>query len=465
MNKALEAIYNHSPVFLQNIGISLYGLGLYFREYGKSFRRKLDEFEQLEWYSREQLEEYQSRRLRQLIQHCYANVPYYHRVMNERGLKPNDIQSISELKKLPLLTRDDVRSNFDQLIATNIRRADLRLGHTSGTTGSPLEFLYDREICLVKNVVDWRQKKWAGVNPGDRMAFFLGRVVVPTDQNKPPFWRTNWILNHMFLSSFHLSDKHVDKYIEQLVKYAPVALEGYPSTVSIIARFLLSRGKTLPLKAVFTSSETLFPQQREAIESAFQCRLFDFYGVAERVIFATECTAHEDHHVNLDFGIIEILDAAGKPVGPGKMGRIVATGLHNFGMPLIRYRTDDVTALKQKSCSCGRAFPLMEDVTTKAEDIITTMDGRLISSSILTHPFKPMHNVAESQIVQEDRSNIRIKIVRRPGYNESDTQYLREEFGKRVGVDMNIEFEFVDSIPRTKAGKFRWVISHVPLEF
>ncbi len=465
MNKALEAIYNRSPVFLQNVGISLYGLGLYFREYGKNFRRKLDEFERLEWYSRQQLEEYQSRGLRRLISHCYANVPYYRRVMDERGLQPDDIQSISDLPKLPLLTRDDVRANFDQLIATNIRRTDLSLGHTSGTTGSPLEFLYDREICLVKNVVDWRQKKWAGVNPGDKMAFFLGRVVVPIDSKRPPFWRANWILNHRFYSSFHLSDNYVDFYVKQLLKDAPVALEGYPSTISIIARFLLSRGKTLPLKSVFTSSETLFPQQRAAIESAFQCRLFDFYGVAERVMFATECTAHEGHHVNMDFGIMEILNAAGKPVGPGEMGRIVATGLHNLGMPLIRYRTDDVTALKQKSCSCGRAFPLMEDVTTKAEDIITTLDGRLISSSILTHPFKPMHNVAESQIVQEGRGNIRVKIVRRPGYNESDTQYLRQELGKRVGVDMNIAIEFVDSIPRTKAGKFRWVISHVPLEF
>jgi phenylacetate-CoA ligase len=317
----------------------------------------------------------------------------------------------------------------------------------------------------VKNVADWRQKRWAGVNPGDKIAFFLGRVVVPISRKKAPFWRTNWILKHKFFSSFHLSDENINAYIQELERFKPVALEGYPSTVYIIARFLLSRNKTLPLKAAFTSSETLFPQQREAIEKAFECELFDFYGLAERVMFATECAAHEGHHLNMDFGITEIVDKDDNPVKRGQLGRIIATGLHNFGMPLIRYKTSDITSLKKQECSCGRNFPLMEDVTTKAEDIITTYDGRFISSSILTHPFKPMHNIAESQIIQEDLKNIRIKIVRLPSYAEEDTEYLIGEMGKRLGKDMEIHIEFVDSIPRTDAGKFRWVISKVPLEF
>lgn len=167
----------------------------------------------------------------------------------------------------------------------------------------------------------------------------------------------------------------------------------------------------------------------------------------------------------MDFGVTEILTKHNQPVALGEMGRIVATGLHNYGMPLVRYQTSDISSIRARKCSCGRGFPLMEDVTTKDEDIITTSDGRLISPSVLTHPFKPMHNVEESQILQEDRKHIRIKIVRRPDYEEKDTQYLLNEFKKRVGNDMKIEIEFVDSIPRTKAGKFRWVISKVPLEF
>ena len=465
MNKALENIYNVSPVSLQNMWVSLYGLRLYLREYGKKFYELLDESEKMQWYSYEDLEEYQCRKLTSLIKHCYENVPYYRNIMDRIGIKPLDIRAIDDLHKLPVLTRNDVKENFSLLIAKNYNRSDLTLGHTSGTTGSPLEFLYDRQICLVKNVTDWRQKRWAGINPGDKIAFFLGRVVVPISRKKAPFWRCNWVLKHKFFSSFHLSGDNIGKYIEELQRFKPAALEGYPSTVYIIARFLLSRNKTLPLKAAFTSSETLFPQQREAIEKAFECELFDFYGLAERVMFATECAAHEGHHLNMDFGVTEIVDKDNQPVNSGELGRIIATGLHNFGMPLIRYKTSDITSLKKQKCSCGRNFPLMEDVTTKAEDIITTYDGRLISSSILTHPFKPMHNIAESQIIQEDLKNIRIKIVKLPSYSEEDTEYLIGEMGKRLGKDMEIHIEFVDSIPRTDAGKFRWVISKVPLEF
>ena len=288
---------------------------------------------------------------------------------------------------------------------------------------------------------------------------------MPGAETKPPFWRSNWVVNHMYFSSYHLSCDNMELYLRQLERFSPKALEGYPSTIYVLARYLLKRKTTLRLKAVFTSSETLFPHQRQAIERAFECKVFDFYGIAERVIFATECPAHEGNHLNMDFGITEILNKDRQPVVPGEMGRIVATGLHNYGMPLIRYQTSDVSAIKGKKCPCGRDFPLMEDVTSRAEDIITTKDGRYLSFASLSLPFKEMDSLVEAQIIQEDLEHIRINIVRQPTYNESDTQYLLNEFKKRIGSDMKIEIVFVDLISRTKAGKFRFVISKVPLEF
>jgi len=354
MKSIWQKIYDHSPIFLQNLAVSLYGYKVYQREYGRQFERLLEEYEKQQWFSPGELKVFQNEKLRTLIKHSYSHVPYYRQIMDERKLKPTDIQSADELRKLPLLTREDVGRNIAQLTATNFKRSQLLLGHTSGTTGSPLEFYYDDQVCLIKNVVDWRQKGWAGIHTGDKLAFFLGRVVVPITRKKPPFWRTNWILNHLFFSSFHLSEENIEHYVDMLEQFAPVALEGYPSTAYIIARFLISRKKTIPLKAVFTSSETLLPHQRETIEKAFECRLFDFYGLAERVMFATECSTHEGHHLNMDFGITEVLDKNGKPVPCGQMGRIVATGLHNYAMPLIRYQTSDITSLRQVISSDGR---------------------------------------------------------------------------------------------------------------
>lgn len=465
MNDLLERIYEASPWYVQNLFVTGYGIMLNRREYGKEFREKLAEFNERQWNSPEELREYQDAQLRKLITHCYDNVQYYRRIMDERGLKPSDIESVSDLPKLPVLTREDIREHFEALTASNVNKNDLVMGHTSGTTGSPLEFYYDRRVCLMKNVVDWRQKAVAGITFGDRIAYFLGRIVVPISQTKPPFWRHNFAANHLFFSSFHLSSDNIRHYVRKLREFKPHAVEGYPSTLSIIARFLESRGETIPIKAVFSSSETLFPQQREVIESAFGAKLFDYYGLAERTVFATECEQHTGHHINSDFGIVELIGVNSKEANPGELGRIVSTGLHNFAMPLIRYRTSDVTSITSASCPCGRGFPVMADVTTKEEDVITTKDGRLISSSILTHPFKPMKNVSESQIVQENRDTIRIKIVRRAGYDDSDTEYLINEIGMRIGREMNIHIEFVDEIERTAAGKFRWVVSKVPLEF
>jgi phenylacetate-CoA ligase len=465
VKKLSDIIYNISPVSLQNVGISFYGLKIYLREYGGKFNRILKEFEDHERWSIEQLREYQNEKLRNLIEHCYHNVDYYREIMDSQGLKPSDINSVDDLREFPVLTRDDLRNNSDRLISKTHKKSRLILGHTSGTTGSPLEFYYDKNICLLKNVVDWRQKIWGGVKPRDRMAFFHGRVVVPIEQNRPPFWRMNYVMNHLFFSSFHMSKKNIDRYADKLKSFRPAAVEGYPSTLSIIANYLLKKAVRIDLKAAFTSSETLLPEQREAIEKAFNCRLYDFYGLAERVMFATECEYNSGHHINMDFGITEVLGKDDKPAKNGELGRIVATGLHNYAMPLIRYKTSDITSISDEKCACGRTFPTMKAVATKDEDIITTPDGRLISSSILTHPFKPMHNIAESQLIQEDRNNLTIKIVKREGYTDSDTVHLTDELKVRLGNEIGIKIEFVDSIPRTKSGKFRWIISKVPLEF
>ena len=147
----------------------------------------------------------------------------------------------------------------------------------------------------------------------------------------------------------------------------------------------------------------------------------------------------------------------------GRLGKIVATSLHNFAMPFIRYETNDSGALKTAMCPCGRGFPLMDDVTTKNESIVTLPDGRLISPSVLTHPFKPMHNVIASQIIQETVDELVVKIVKNDAYGASDEAMLLAGFRDRLGNRVRINVDYVSEIPRTQNGKFRWVISKVPV--
>jgi phenylacetate-CoA ligase len=178
-------------------------------------------------------------------------------------------------------------------------------------------------------------------------------------------------------------------------------------------------------------------------------------------VFSVECDRHEGHHLCEEYGITEFVDDEGQDVPDGTEGFMVGTTLHNLGMPLIRYRTTDRGARKADTCSCGRGLPLMEDVTTKAEDVLRLRDGRLISPSVLTHPFKPLDSIEGSQLVQTALDRLLVRIVPGGRFNEADHAHLVRELKARLGADMRIDVEIVDELPRTSRGKFKWVINEL----
>lgn len=390
MTSWTQNLYSRSPIYLQSFFLNLYALQLHQQRFGKKLENLLRWLEQTQYWSQNDLRSYQEGRLRVVVQHAFDSVPFYRERMDSRKLRPADIRTLDDLPKIPLISKEDLKKDIQRFLSSKFRKSQLVHGHTSGTTGSPLDVRWDKGMVLMNNAFDWRQKAWAGLEPGDPHALILGRVTVPIKQRHPPFWRMNYIHNQLWLSAFHMSDQNLVYYVDRLQSFRPKAIEGYPSTLYILARYLNSRDICIPLNAALTSSETLFPYQREAIEKAFKCKVYDFYGLAERVIFSTECSHHNGKHLNSEYGITEFVDEKGFPVPIGTTGRMVGTSLHNLGMPMIRYMTDDLSSLKGHQCECGRSLPLMDAVTTKNEDIILTPDGRWISPSVLTHPFKPL---------------------------------------------------------------------------
>lgn len=460
----LKRIYDLLPPSAQSLLLSGYQWRLDRERYGPAFRVAVAELARTERASAEALRDYQDSRVRELVRHAARHVPFYARRYAEHGVDVASIQGVADLPRLPILTRADITAHFDELVAGNRKRSELVIGHTSGTTGSPLEVLHDRAVTAMTYALLDRQYTWAGLKlgrGGDPVAVMRGNVIVPIAQSRPPYWRANRVHNQLLLSSFHVSEQNLPGYVEAIRAFGAVALDGYPSTVYLLARFVAREGLALPMRAVITSSETLYPFQREAIEAAFGCRVFDYFAAAERVVFATECEAHEGHHLSSEYGVTEFVDDKGRPLLAGATGAMLGTSLHNFGMPLIRYRCNDMSALRAASCSCGRALPLMEDVSTKAEDIIALADGRMISPSVLTHPFKPMHSVEESQIVQEAYDRIVIKVKPNAKFTDAEREHLIREFRVRLGEDVHVVVEVVERIPRTASGKFKWVVSKV----
>ena len=464
MSPLLKRLYDLAPVAVQNALLSAFSARLGRQRYGGRFPEFRTFLEDSQWWEPARMREWQVTQLRRVLAHAYEHVPYYRECFDHRGLVPARFESVEELRRLPVLTRDTVKHRIKDLVSRAPRRNTLAEGHTSGTTGSPITLFYDGDMIAMNYAVMDRQYRWAGVRlerGGDRVAVVRGNVIVPLEQKRPPFWRHNRDLNQIVLSSFHLSPQNLDAYLRALRTFRPAVMDGYPSSLYVLARMLLNRGERLPLNAAITSSETLYDFQREAIEAAFECRVFDYYAAAERVIFSVECDHHAGHHLCEEYGITEVLDDSDQLLPADTEGYLVGTTLHNCGMPLIRYRTTDRGAFKATRCSCGRPLQLAEDVTTKAEDLLRLRDGRLIPPSVLTHPFKPLDSIEGSQIVQTDLDRLLIRIVPGGAFGDHERNHLMRELRARLGEDMRIDIECVDELPRTSRGKFKWVISQV----
>lgn len=459
----LESLYKHSPYLIQHLLFNVYALKIDRQKYGAKFQSALEELRESERWSIEEIREYQLSKVRKIVRHAYETVPFYRNLYDKHQVNPNDLKAFEDFEKLPLVTKEQVKAAGSEIISRAAKKVDMIHGHTSGTTGSPLSLFWDRRTCVHNNALDWRQKGWAGINYGDRIALFLGRAVVNPKRTTPPFWQYDRFHRMLWLSSLHMSTEHLGSIVEKLREFKPHALEGYPSTIYILARFLHSINSTFPVKAVFTSSETLLPTQKELIEDVFKCKVFDFYGMAERVVFATQCAEEHSYHLNFECAYNEIVDSNNNVVSAGNRGYLVGTSLLNYTMPLIRYVTSDITSVSEKLCGCGRSMEVLSAVATKDEDILVSFDGRLISSSAITHPFKPISSIVESQVIQESTKELRVKLVCNDNYRESDGILLVSGLKERLGERMDIKLEFVDEIERTNNGKYRWVISKVPL--
>lgn len=465
MSSSLERIYEKSPITIQTILLTIEGLRLKRLRFNKHYENMMKSLERFEYIGEEEIELLQFQKLQRIIRHVYSTVPYYRNLMENMKLTPKDFNALKDLQKLPILTKNIVTQHFNDLISRAYKRRQLYEGHTSGTTGSPFHVLYDKNTVIAHNAAIWWFRKMQGFEFGRPYATILGRVIVPLNQTRPPFWRFNRFWNQLFLSSFHLKDENLKYYFEAMRRYKIEAIQAYPSTAYILAKYLDKRDDYFAINFVFTSSETLLPIQRETIAKRFKCKVYDSYGLAEKTAYLSECNKFEGYHLHPDYGIVEILDDKNEPVPKGHFGKIVATGLNNYAMPLIRYEVGDISRYKLSQCSCGRNLHLLDGVTTKAEDIVVTPEGRLISSSVLTHPFKPLHNITKSQIIQTDMHSLLIKIVRGNGYNPNDGKLLLKEMRKRVGKNISITINYVNDIPNEKSGKYRWVVSTVPLNF
>lgn len=458
-----ESFYNRLPIVGQNLAISWMGAGLRRRRFGPGFREFSAFLEESERRDTEFLLDYQSKRLATVVRHAYETVPYYRETMDVLGIRPADVRSVQDLGKLPILSRADVLAEGDRLLSSAARSLGVRKVTTAGTTGAPLTVYWDHAVSIAANALTLRIRRWAGLVPGVATAVLQGRAIVPLRQSRPPFWRYNRPWNQILLSALHMAPENMPHYLTALRRFGARALVSYPSAAYAFARFLSEMGEFAPLDGVILTGEPLFREERALIEERFATRAFDVYGQAERVVHSSECERHDGHHVFSEFGILELVDGEGEPVGPGERGRVVGTTLHNLAMPLLRYAFGDTAVLAEGTCACGRTLPLISSVASREEDLLVTPRGRVVPPMAIIKGFGIVPGLTRSQIVQREPDAVTVRLETPHEITPEIEHDLRAYVASRLGPEVTATFERLDEIPLSPRGKFRRVISTVPL--
>ncbi len=457
MSATLLNIYHRLPGWMRSGAVRLHGFHLRSWRFGPETPQLMEEALERDYWSHEQWQEWKRKQLAFVLERAATCVPYYRNQWAERRSQ-GDLSSWLELENWPILDKEAVRSSPRDFVADDCDPKRMFYGHTSGTTGTPIDLWRSRKTMRTLYALSSsRTRGWHGVETEDRWAKLGGQVVTPGRQKEPPFWVWNGALKQLYMSSYHLAPALIGHYLDALVSHRITYLFGYTSSVFALAQEMIRLGrKDIKLKVVITEAEPLFKHHRRVIEEAFQCSVRETYGMGEQVTAASECGSGALHQWP-EIGHVEVIGDSGT-IGESEFGDLVCTSLLNSDMPLIRYRVGDRGRLSTESCECGRSLPTMEIVEAGSYDLLITHDGRRILG--LEDVFFNMP-IRQAQIVQERLDLIRARYVPAPGFTADSARSIVKAVQARMkGVEVILEP--VGEIPRAANGKFWLQVCKVP---
>lgn len=458
-----QKIYPSLPVFTQNLAISVYGYFWHKRRFGGIFKEEVKGFLEREGFSAQQWRDYQTVQLRKLLAHAYQNVPLYRARYSKHGFSLSQLQrfEIEDLKKLPYLTKDDLRKFGTTTLLSTRREKGGQFFSSSGSTGTPTQILYSDAFHQRCNAfMEARVRQWAGVTGVTPRGMIGGRRIIPDASNRPPYFRYNFFERQTYFSAYHISLQNAKNYLDGMLKNGVEYMTGYAMSNYFLASHFEKLSFSVPeLKAVITSSEKLTTEMRNTFYRVYGCRAFDSYSGVENCGLISESPEGE-LLASPDVGMMEIVDEKGVPVSPGYEGEVISTGFLNFDQPLIRYKIGDMVRLAEnQKLSCGRSMPVIAEISGRTEDGIMTKDGRQM---VRFHGiFINLPSVIEGQVVQHTYDSFSVNVVASGRLERSDMHLIITRMKSQLGIEVNIEVKQVEFIPRTSNGKFKAVISEL----
>ena len=418
----VEKIYDNSPVFSQNIMVSVSGYQRNITRYGKAYYDYLKFLADFDTWPLDKKLEYQRQELIKFISYANKNSKFYRRLY--QGIDIASIKSIEDLKVLPIVDKEMLRENIADVVT--ISRQGAVEGHTGGTTGKSLVVLMTPEDMMKRMaMLDHFKARVGFEHLKMKRATFNGKHIVPPNQKKKVFWRYNAACKQMIYSSFHLTEENMKYYVESLNKFKPHAIDGFFMSMCDIAGYIGRHNIKLEFQpiAIFPTSETLTQSGRELLERVFKCKVYDQYASSEGAPFVTECP-NQTLHIELASGVFEHFEDGSDEV--------LVTSFTTHGTPLIRYRIGDSMKFgnKEASCSCGIQAPIVDEIQGRRLDFLYTADGAKINAGNVANLFKNMPNaLIRAQAIQDKMDEIIIKLeVDKKRYKPEYDELLRMNF-------------------------------------
>jgi phenylacetate-CoA ligase len=457
-----DRLYSLLPPTIQNVGISLYGLHWKRRRFGGVFHQELDQFRDRENYSAEQWRNFQTVKLRALLDHAFETVPFYREKYSAAGFTRDDLSrfEIEDLKRLPYLEKDELRQyGRTTMVSTKPEKGGSFFG-SSGSTGTPTSILYSHAFHQRWSAAfEARVRNWAGLDHSTPRGMIGGRRVVTDGESRPPYFRYNCFERQTYFSAYHISAHSAANYLEGMRKHNVAYMTGYAMSNYFLAQYFEHLGLEAPrLSAVVTSSEKLTPAMRETFRQVYGCKTFDGYSGVEACGLITENESGE-LMVSPDVGIMELLDDDGRDTAPGGTGEIVSTGLLNFDQPLIRYRIGDMARVaKTQQSATGRSMPIIEEIVGRVEDTVVGPDGRRM---VRFHGvFIDLPAVKSAQVVQKAIDHLNILLLTDSSFSKEDEDTIVKRVRSQLG-EVIVDVQQVDQLRVESSGKVKAVISEL----
>ncbi len=426
--------------------------------------KEINQIEKIQYFNRKNLNDYQNFHFRKLIIHAYNNVQFYKLWFRNNNLYLTDVKKVSDIKRLPILTKDLIRKNFHKFISINFKKYKPHLQMTSGSTGVPFKFFIDKYANIRYRASIWRILRTFNVKFSDKQAILRGTLVKEHGQQQAFLWKFNFLSKSIAFNTFHLNEINCKKIISQIIQFKPKLLMVYPMALYTLSLYIKKYGISFPsLKMILSSSESFSQEHRDFISKTFKCPFIDLYGQSELALHAYECKPVKGYHVVEENNILELLDKNHQEVSEGELGRIIGTNLFNFSMPLIRYSTEDLAIMGGDECACGRNTKKLKSIQGRILDQIITEDKSIISGISFYHYWKhiiseKIPNISYIQLIQPKIDEIIVKIIPDKKYNQNEEKTIINELKKFIG-NLKISFKYITK--REDAQKWRFTVSNL----